>query len=88
MNPFKLFKDHEEATKAGAKEEDLIDISWRTEAERDALTLAVQHGNRRTRRHRFDGMDRPMYPLTRTERDRRNARRRVAKKSRKKNGGR
>lgn len=68
-------------------------VHHRTNAEYDAVSKALQYGNRRERRTGFrfkggrDG-DGGAVQLTTTERNRRNAARRVAKKSRKRNGGR
>ncbi len=89
----KFYKDKDEAVKAGEDEEGLVSLHWRTPKERRALELAAQFGNRKQRRDRRfrphlivveeTGADVPdLHP---DERNRRNAKRRVAKKQRKRN---
>lgn len=48
----KFFKDKDEAIAAGEDEAGLVELHWRTPAERDAIQLAAQFGNRKQRRDR------------------------------------
>jgi hypothetical protein len=92
----RFFKDKDEALEAGEREEDLVTIHARNQKEHDAVALALQFGNRKQRRmRRFrphlivstqeTGATTPDIPAH--VRDERNAKRRVAKKQRKRNGG-
>lgn len=81
------FNSKEEAAEAGIDEKDMVTLHFRTPEEKRALELAAQHGNREQRRHRWSNgkTDGPKI-LTAKERNKRNARRRLAKKARKANG--
>lgn len=89
----RLFNSKDEAVEAGEDEKDLVTLHWRTPAERDAIQLAAQYGNRKQRRdRRFRAHLLPkeetgatVPDITPEERRRRAARRTAAKKQRKRN---
>lgn len=87
MDPFKMYKDDDEAIKDGRDPKSLRELEWRTDEERDALMLAAQYGNRQKRRHFHmpNANDGGPADITRGERDRRNAKNRAARKSRMRN---
>lgn len=82
-------KDDEDPNDPG---QGFIRVHYRTQEEYDAIAKALQFGNRRERRNKIlirgDRGDGGAVFLTEHERNRRNAARRVARKSRKRNGGR
>lgn len=87
----KFYKDKDEAKEAGEDEDSLFTLQYRTDEEKRALELALMHGNRAQRRaRRFSvsertGKDGGPIPLLPSDRQRRNAARRVAKKQRRRN---
>jgi hypothetical protein len=91
-----IFQTEEEAIKAGAKPEDLVFLHGRNAKEQAALELAATFGNRKQRRDRRYGratgelsdlaLGSAAADIGSHERNKRNAKRRIAKKSRKRNG--
>lgn len=88
----KVYDDRDAAIKAGADPKDLIELSWQNDRQRDALMLAARHGSRKQRRARrfrpyllTTGLQVATPAWSRSEKDARNAKNRVARKQRKTN---